>query len=111
MAHPEFGKEGGHNQPCGDETPSSRRLRRSGGVANSRQQIFTLFTLKKVVILAHFFSEKGLAVSAVTMDNAKMFSQFMSKSRSLAKMSERYGAPCVKLRNIKFCIIFLVNFG
>ena len=24
---------------------------------------------------------------------------------------EQYGAPCVKLRNIKFCIIFLVNFG
>ena len=22
-----------------------------------------------------------------------------------------YGAPCVKQRNIKFCIIFLVNFG
>ena len=22
-----------------------------------------------------------------------------------------YGASCVKLRNIKFCIIFLVNFG
>ena len=25
--------------------------------------------------------------------------------------SVKYGAPCVKLRNIKFCIILLVNFG
>ena len=27
------------------------------------------------------------------------------------KLGYFYGAPCVKLRNIKFCIIYLVNFG
>ena len=37
----------------------------------------------------HFFIEKGHAVSAVTIDNAKIFSQLMSKSRSLAKGDER----------------------
>ena len=26
-------------------------------------------------------------------------------------LDKYYGAPCVKLRYIKFCIIFLVNFG
>ena len=44
---------------------------------------------KKTLILAHFFVEKGHAVSAVIIDNAKIFSQFLSKSRSLAKLSER----------------------
>ena len=27
------------------------------------------------------------------------------------RVGSNYGAPCVKLRNIKFCIIFLVDFG
>ena len=38
---------------------------------------------------SHFstlFIEKGLAVSAVTMDNAKIISRLMSTSRSLAKI-------------------------
>ena len=41
--------------------------RGSGGVAPSRQQIFAVFT-KKSLILAHFFIEKGRAVSAVTIN-------------------------------------------
>ena len=44
---------------------------------------------KKTLILVHFFVEKGHAVSAVTIDNAKIFSQLMSKSRGFAKISER----------------------
>ena len=43
---------------------------------------FLRFSHKKTLILAHFFIEKGCAVSAVTMDNAKIFSQLISKSRS-----------------------------
>ena len=35
------------------------------------------------------FIKIGHSVSAVTRDNAKIFSQFTSKSRSLAKISER----------------------
>ena len=36
------------------------------------------FLHKKILILAHFFIEKGHAQSAVTMDNAKIFSQSCS---------------------------------
>ena len=32
------------------------------------------------------------------------------QSVSLNAVSCRYGAPCVKLRNIKFCIIFWLNY-
>ena len=51
---------------------------------------------------SELFIEKGLAVRAVTMDNAvravtmdnaKMFSQLMSKSRSLAKINEKRLQP------------------
>ena len=38
---------------------------------------------KKTFILAHFFIEKWHAVSAITINNAKIFLQLMSKSRSL----------------------------
>ena len=48
-----------------------------------RQRIFVVFT-KKNTQLSELFIEKGFAVSAVTMDNAKMLSQLMPKSRSLA---------------------------
>ena len=41
----------------------------------------------------HFYIEKRHAVSAVTKDNAKIFSELMSKSRSLAKISERRLQP------------------
>ena len=51
------------------------------------------FSHKKTLILAHLFVEKGCAVRAVTMDNAKIFSQLMSKSRSLAKVRERRLQP------------------
>ena len=33
------------------------------------------FLIKKTLILAHLFNEKGHAVSAVTCDNSKIFSQ------------------------------------
>ena len=54
---------------------------------------FLWFSHKKTLILAHFFIEKGCAVSAVTMDNTKIFSQLMSKSRSLAQVSKRRLQP------------------
>ena len=54
---------------------------------------FLRFSHKKTLILAHFFNVKEHAVSAVTIDNAKIFLQLMSKSRSLAKISERRLQP------------------
>ena len=33
------------------------------------------FHIKQTLILAHFFNEKGHAVSAITRDNTKIFSQ------------------------------------
>ena len=57
-AHPGFGKVGGHNRECGGEAGKEGR-----------------FSHKKTLILAHFFNEKGHAVSAVTRDNSKIFSQ------------------------------------
>ena len=55
---------------------------------------FLRFLLKKTFILEHFFIKEGHAVSAVTMDNAKIFSQILSKSRrSSAKISERRLQP------------------
>ena len=66
--------------------------RGSGGIAPSRQQIFAVFTLKNTDF-STLFIEKVHAVSAVTMDNAKMFSQRMSKNRSLAKIRERRLQP------------------
>ena len=54
---------------------------------------FLWLSHKKILILAHFFIEKGRAVSVVTMDNAKIFSQLMSKSRSLGKISDRRLQP------------------
>ena len=44
---------------------------------------------KKTLTLAHIFVEKGHAVSAITLDNAKIFLPLISESRSLAKISER----------------------
>ena len=57
-AHPGFGKGGRHNRGCGGEAGEGGR-----------------FSHKKTLILAHFFNEKGHAVSAVTRDNTKIFSQ------------------------------------
>ena len=70
MAHPRFGKRDLGTYPL---------------AANE----FLRFTHKKKLISAHFFLVKGHAVSAVTIDNAKTFSQLMRKGRSLAKISER----------------------
>ena len=54
---------------------------------------FLRLSHKKTLILAPLFTEKGHAVSAVTTDNAKICSQFMSKSRSLTKVRERRLQP------------------
>ena len=51
------------------------------------------FHIKNTLILALFFIKKGRAESAVTMGNAKIFSQLKSKSRSLAKIGERRLQP------------------
>ena len=72
-------------------TSCLRRLRGSGGVATIR---FLLFSHKNTRF-STFFIEKGHAMSAVTMDNAKIFLQRKSKSRSLAKISERRLQPLV----------------
>ena len=48
----------GHNRGCGGEAGKGGR-----------------FSHKKILILAHFFNEKEHAVSAVTRDNTKIFSQ------------------------------------
>ena len=94
VAHPGFDKGWrGHNRGSGGVAPSFRRLRGCGGVVPSRQRVLRFFHKKKTLILAHFLIEKGHAVSAVTTDNAKIISQFMSKSRSLAKISERRLQP------------------
>ena len=52
-AHPGFGKEGGTTEAGKGER----------------------FSHKKTLILAHFLNVKGHAVSAVTRDNTKIFSQ------------------------------------
>ena len=70
--HPGFGKGGGTTGSLGAKPP----------VCNE----FLRFSHKKTLILAHLFVEKG---HAVTIDNAKIFSQLISKSRILAKISER----------------------
>ena len=48
---------------------------------------FLRFSHLKTLILANLL-EKGHAVSAETTDNAKMFSQLISKSERLAKINE-----------------------
>ena len=78
VAHLEFGKGGGGTTE--GETPSLRRLR----AANK----FLRFSHKNIHFNTFFYQE-SLAVSAVTMDNAKIFSHLMSKSRSLAKIREK----------------------
>ena len=57
-AHPGFGKGGGTTEGVG-----AKQVKGVG------------FHIKKTLILAHFFNEKGHAVSAVIRDNTKMFSQ------------------------------------
>ena len=58
----------------------------SGGELPSCQRIFVVFT-QKTLILAHFFIENEHAVLQSHIENAKIFSQRLSKSRSLAKIS------------------------
>ena len=102
---PRIWQKGGYKRGSGGEVPSRRRLRRSGGVAPSRQQILR-FSHKKTLILSHLFIEKGHAVSAVTRDNAKIFSQLMSQSRSLAKICERRLQPLLVWEIIKWKLGF-----
>ena len=80
MAHQRFGERGGGiTGGLGAKPPASSD--------------FLRFSHKKTLILAHFFIEKGHAVSAVTVDNAKTFSLLMLKSRYLAEISERRLQP------------------
>ena len=58
VAHPGFDKGGATTGGLGVKPPA----------ANG----FLRFSYKKTLILAHFFIEKGRAVSAVTTDNAKI---------------------------------------
>ena len=74
-AHPGFGNRGGITGGLGAKPLASNE--------------FLRFSHKKTLILAYFFVGKGRAVSAFTRDNANIFSHLMSKSRSLAKISER----------------------
>ena len=79
MAHREFGKGGTRLCPQQPEAKAA--------------DIFLRFSHKKTLVLTHFFIEKEHVVSAVTIDNAKIFSQLMSKSRSLGKISKRRLQP------------------
>ena len=58
--------------------------------------------------ISTYFIKKGHAMSAVFIDNAKLFSQLMSKSRNLAEISERrLKLLSVNLKNyrlkVRFC--------
>ena len=79
----------GHNRWSGCETPVAGCQGCGGAMPNE----FLRFSHKKILILAHFFIEKVHAVSAVTMDNVKIFPQLMCNSRGLAKISEWHRAP------------------
>ena len=76
MAHPEFGKRGGDT---------------TGGLVAANELL--RFSHKKNTHFNTLFYQKRLAVSAVIMDNAKIFLQFMSKSRSSTKISEKRLQP------------------
>ena len=82
MAYAEIFLGGERTQDLAKEGPQP-------GEAMTASNEFLRFSHQKTLILAQFFVEKGHAVSAVIIDNAKIFSQLMSKSRSLAKISER----------------------
>ena len=56
----------GHNRGCGGKAPRRPGLTGSGSVAPGRQQIVA-FSHEKLLTLAHFFMEKGHAVSAATI--------------------------------------------
>ena len=71
VAHQDLAK-GGHNWGCGPQPPTD----------------FYNFNIKNTHFSTLFF-EKRRAMSAVITNNAKIFSQLMSKSRNLAKISEK----------------------
>ena len=64
VAHSGFGKKRDTTMGQGAKPPATNEILR--------------FSHKKKLILVHFFIEKGHVVSAVTIDNAKIFSQLMS---------------------------------
>ena len=74
VAPPRFGKRGGTTAGLGATLPAANE--------------FYDFYIKKHSFKHTFFIEKEHAVSAVTMDNAKMIAHFMSNGRSSAKISE-----------------------
>ena len=57
--------------------------------------------------ISTYFIEKGHAVRAVFIDNAKLFSQLMPKSKSLVEISERrLQLLLVNLKNYKLKVRF-----
>ena len=92
MAHRGFAKGGGTTGSLGFET-TLPVVPPSKGVWGHRPQPptnFYGFHIKKNIHFSTlFFIETGHAVRAVNMDNTKTFWQLMSKSRSLAKISEK----------------------
>ena len=96
MAHRAFGEGGTQQGVWGHE----------GGAQRAAAHKFLRFSHKKTLILAHFFIEKGHAVSAVSIDNAKIFSQLSFKSKSLGKISERRWQTLLVLRKYKLEVRF-----
>ena len=88
MAPPEFRKGGGHNGGLRVKPPAVK----SYGILGRSHQLptnFYGFHIKKYTHFNTLSYRKRLAVSVVIMGDAKIFSQLMSKSKSLAKISER----------------------
>ena len=75
VAHPRFGKVG--------------RATTEGFEVKPPPANKNLWFSHKKHSFYHTLIEKEHAMSAITRDNAKIFSQFMSKSRSLATIGER----------------------
>ena len=90
-------KKGLHFTPSDSGAPRiwQRRATTGGpGMKPPAANAFLRFSYEKNTHFSKFFFiEKGRVVSAVTTDNAKVFSQLMSKSRSVAKISERRLQP------------------
>ena len=84
----------GHNRGCRGKAPSRRRLGGSGGYVPSRQRILR-FSRKKNTHFSSLFYRKWACseCSHYNIDNAKIFLQLLSKSRSSGKISEKRLQP------------------